>query len=71
VPRLGQIDLFVHDSMHTARNVRFELEPVWPALTPGGAVLIDDVERTSPPASSRMRDPGRRPWSRPRMTVRS
>jgi SAM-dependent methyltransferase len=41
---LGQIDLFAHDSMHTARNLRFELEQVWPALAPGGAMLIDDVE---------------------------
>ena len=31
--------------MHTTRNVRFELEQVWPALTPGGAMLIDDVEK--------------------------
>ena len=45
VSELGRIDLFVHDSMHTARNLRFELERVWPALTPGGAVLIDDVEK--------------------------
>jgi predicted O-methyltransferase YrrM len=44
---LGRIDLFVHDSSHTARNVRFELEQVWPALTPGGAVLIDDVEKNA------------------------
>jgi predicted O-methyltransferase YrrM len=42
---LGQIDLFLHDSMHTARNLRFELDQVWPALTPGGAALIDDVEK--------------------------
>ena len=45
VSELGRIDLFVHDSMHTARNLRFELERVWPTLTPGGAVLIDDVEK--------------------------
>jgi hypothetical protein len=31
--------------MHTTRNLRFELECVWPALRPGGAALIDDVER--------------------------
>lgn len=43
--RLPRVDLFVHDSMHTTRNLRFELESVWPALSPGGAVLIDDVER--------------------------
>jgi hypothetical protein len=42
---LGQIDLFLHDSMHTTRNLRFELDHVWPALAPGGAALIDDVEK--------------------------
>jgi Methyltransferase domain len=47
VGRLGEIQLFVHDSMHTTRNVRFELEQVWPALAPGGVALIDDVEKNS------------------------
>jgi hypothetical protein len=47
VAHLGGIDLFVHDSMHTARNLRFELRQVWPALPPAGAALIDDVERNS------------------------
>ena len=45
VAGLGQIDLFLHDSMHTARNLRFELNHVWPALAPAGAALIDDVEK--------------------------
>lgn len=45
--RLGPVDLFVHDSMHTGRNVSFELETVWPALRAGGAVLADDVERSA------------------------
>lgn len=45
VADLGQIDLFAHDSTHTARNLRYELEQVWPALAPGGAMLIDDVEK--------------------------
>jgi predicted O-methyltransferase YrrM len=44
---LGQIDLFVHDSMHTTRNLRFELERIWPALRSGGAALIDDVEKNA------------------------
>jgi Methyltransferase domain len=47
VAGLGRIELFVHDSMHTTRNVLFELECVWPALAPGGAALIDDVERNA------------------------
>jgi predicted O-methyltransferase YrrM len=45
VADLGQIDLFAHDSMHTTRNLRFELEQVWPALAPRGAMLIDDIEK--------------------------
>jgi predicted O-methyltransferase YrrM len=38
------VDLFVHDSMHTERNVLFELERVWPALTDHGAIVVDDVD---------------------------
>ena len=34
--RLGQIDLFIHDSLHSERNVRFELDRAWAALKPGG-----------------------------------
>jgi predicted O-methyltransferase YrrM len=45
VRQLPRVDLFVHDSMHTTRNVRFELEQVWPALRAGGAALVDDVQR--------------------------
>ncbi len=43
--QLGDVGLFVHDSMHTTRNVTFELEHVWPALAAGGVALVDDVER--------------------------
>ncbi len=43
---LGEIDLFVHDSSHTARNLRFELEGAWGALRKG-AVVADDIERNS------------------------
>jgi hypothetical protein len=47
VRRLGQIQLFVHDSMHTTRNLRFELSLVWAALAPGGMAVADDIERNS------------------------
>ena len=46
VAGLPSIDLFVHDSMHTTRNVRFELDVVWPALRPGAVAVVDDVERS-------------------------
>lgn len=39
------IDLFVHDSLHTHRNMRREFDTVWPRLRNGGALLADDVER--------------------------
>ncbi len=41
---LGQIDLFIHDSLHSERNVLFELESAWAALRPGGAIVVDDVD---------------------------
>jgi Methyltransferase domain len=40
---LGEIDLFIHDSMHSTRNVHFELSTVWPTLRPGGVMLVGDV----------------------------
>jgi len=42
--KLGQIDLFIHDSLHSQRNVRFELDRAWPILRPGGAIVLDDID---------------------------
>jgi hypothetical protein len=42
--QLGQIDLFIHDSLHSERNVRFELDRAWANLRPGGALVVDDVD---------------------------
>ncbi len=42
---LETVDLFVHDSLHTYRNMRREFEAVWPRLRAGGALIADDVER--------------------------
>ncbi len=41
----GTVDLFLHDSLHTYRNMRREFEAVWPRLRAGGVLLADDVER--------------------------
>lgn len=41
---LGSIDLFLHDSIHTEYNTRFELERAWSALSPGGFVVADDID---------------------------
>jgi predicted O-methyltransferase YrrM len=41
--RLGKLDMFVHDSNHTYRNMSREFEAVWPHLRGGGALVADDV----------------------------
>jgi predicted O-methyltransferase YrrM len=51
LPRLleeaSTIDLFVHDSLHTLRNMRREFDTVWPHLRNGAVLMADDVERNS------------------------
>jgi hypothetical protein len=55
LPVLGQeladqnltVDLFVHDSLHTGRNVRFELEWAWARLSATGAAIVDDIEQNA------------------------
>jgi hypothetical protein len=41
---LGQIDLFIHNSLHSERNVRFDLDRAWAAMAAKGALLVDDVD---------------------------
>ncbi len=41
---LDEIDLFIHDSLHTRRNVCFEVEQAKRHLTPGGFIVIDDID---------------------------
>ena len=42
--QVGEIDLFVHDSLHSEHNVRFEMDQAWAALRPGGAIVVDDID---------------------------
>jgi predicted O-methyltransferase YrrM len=41
--KLGQIDVFFHDSLHTYEHMMFEFEASWPRLRPGGILLSHDV----------------------------
>ena len=41
---LGQIDLFLHDSLHTYEHMRFEFDAGWAALRPGGLLISDDIQ---------------------------
>ena len=61
LPRLLEevdtVDIFVHDSLHTYRNMRREFELVWPRLRAGGVILADDVERNRAFGELRSRNP--------------
>jgi hypothetical protein len=40
---LPRVDLFIHDSLHTARNTRFEMERTLSAMRSGGVMIVDDI----------------------------
>jgi predicted O-methyltransferase YrrM len=56
----GPVDLFVHDSLHTYRNMRWEFETVWPHLGDGGMVIADDVQGN--PAFKELRNHSLSSW---------
>jgi Methyltransferase domain len=43
VAQVGHVEVFIHDSLHTARNTLFEMNQVASAMNPGGVMLIDDI----------------------------
>ena len=55
--KTGPVDLFIHDSLHTRRNMGREFEAVWPNLSPGGLLLADDIERNPAFADLRRKNP--------------
>ena len=40
---LPAVDVFLHDSLHTTRNMTFEFQTAWKKMTPGGILLSDDI----------------------------
>ena len=41
--QLGEIDVFVHDSLHTEDHMMFEFQTAYPHLKPGGVLIADDA----------------------------
>jgi len=41
--RFSQIDVFIHDSLHTYEHMMFEFEQAYPRLRPGGVLIADDA----------------------------
>jgi len=42
--RIASIDIFVHDSLHTYSQMKWELETALSAMLPGGIAIADDIE---------------------------
>lgn len=42
--KLGAIDMFMHDSLHTYEHMTFEFETAWKRLKSGGFLLSDDID---------------------------
>ena len=40
---VGKVELFIHDSLHTAENTLFEMEQAASVMPPGGVMLVDDI----------------------------
>jgi predicted O-methyltransferase YrrM len=45
--RVGEIDLFMHDSEHSYECMSFEFQTAWAAMRPGGVLIADDVNVNS------------------------
>jgi len=45
VSKLGSVDMFLHDSLHTDEHILFELSTVFPHLAKNGLLLADDVNQ--------------------------
>ena len=43
IAKIGRVEMFIHDSLHTARNTLFEMEQAASAMPVGGVILADDI----------------------------
>lgn len=46
IRKLGKIDIFLHDSEHSYKNMMFEYNQSWPHIKRGGYLLSDDIKYT-------------------------
>jgi hypothetical protein len=43
VAKVGHVEMFIHDSLHTAKNTLFEMEQAASVMSPGGVMVVDDI----------------------------
>jgi len=41
--KVGRVNMFIHDSLHTAKNTFFEMEQVSSVMPSGAVMLVDDI----------------------------
>lgn len=58
VREVGHVEMFIHDSLHTARNTVFEMEQAAAAMPVGGVMLVDDIRMHHGFATFARRHPG-------------
>ena len=44
VAEVGHVEMFIHDSLHTAENTMFEMEQADSVMPVGGIMLVDDID---------------------------
>jgi len=57
ITEVGHVEVFIHDSLHTAKNTLFEMEQAASAITSGGVMLVDDIKTHEGFASFSRRHP--------------
>jgi Methyltransferase domain len=60
VADVGHVEMFIHDSLHTARNTLFEMEQAAAKMSRGGVMLVDDISMHAGFAAFARRHPGYR-----------
>jgi hypothetical protein len=58
VAEVGHVEVFIHDSLHTAENTLFEMEQAALAMPAGGVMLVDDIDSHVGFATFTERHPG-------------
>ena len=58
VAEVGHVEMFIHDSLHTAENTLFEMEQAAAAMPAGGVMLVDDIDSHAGFATFAERHPG-------------
>jgi Methyltransferase domain len=58
VAEVGNVGMFIHDSLHTAENTMFEMEQAASAMPVGGVMLVDDIDSHLGFAAFAERHPG-------------